>query len=377
MVLITVMSVMNGFTKEIRTRILNVTPHLTVSPWSSSLTDWKSAQKALTNHKDVIAVAPFVEGQGMFIQGKQVLGVHLHGILPDEIEQVFPLHAAMIEGNAHNLKEGEFGVILGVRLAHHLGVDVGDLVTLIVPEVTVSLAGASPRIKRLKVVGIFEVGYLYDNNFAFLNLNDAAKLFKTGTGVSGIQAKLDDPFASPRVVQELNAATRGQYKIVDWTMANSTYFSAVKMEKTMMFFTLLLILCIAVFNLISTLVMVVTDKKSDIALLRTLGASTRSVMAIFVSQGSFIGLIGTLLGVTAGIALSLNVTRLVDFVEKTFSVQFLSKDVYFISFLPSDLHLKDVAIIGLCAFILSLLATLWPAWRASQVEPAKALRQDL
>lgn len=377
MVMITVMSVMNGFTKEIRTRILSVTPHLTVSAFSRELNDWQSLQTKIKSHHQYIASTPFIDGQGMFIEGQQIIGVGVRGILPEQVEQVFPLHSAMISGKASDLKPGDFGIVLGVGLANMLGAEVGDKLTLVIPDVTYTIAGATPRFKTVKVVGVFEVGYLYDQNSAFLHMADAAKLFKMHEGVSGLQVKLKDPFQSPEMVRDLNKDLFNKYAVVDWTMANGTYFSAVKTEKTMMFFTLLLILTIAVFNLVSTLVMVVTDKKGDIALLRTLGASTQKIMTIFVIQGAMIGGIGTILGIILGSALSLNVTRIVSFIERLFHVQFLSKDVYFISFLPSDLHRSDVILISSCAFGLSLLATLWPAWRAAKIEPAKALRQDL
>ena len=377
MVMITVMSVMNGFTKEIRTRILSVTPHLTVSSFTKELENWQGLQTKMQAHPQYVASTPFIDGQGMFIEGQQIVGVGIRGILPAQIEQVFPLHSAMIAGKASDLKPGEFGMVLGIGLANTLGAQVGDKLTLVIPDVTYTLAGATPRFKTVKVVGVFEVGYLYDQNFAFLHINDAAKLFKMHKGISGLQVKLKDPFQSPSTLLDLKKSLSHQYVLVDWTMANGTYFSAVKTEKTMMFFTLLLILTIAVFNLVSTLVMVVTDKKGDIALLRTLGASTQKIMAIFVAQGAMIGGIGTLLGIVLGSLLSLNVTRIVDFIERLFHVQFLAKEVYFISFLPSDLHRSDVILISSCAFILSLFATLWPAWRAAQIEPAKALRQDL
>lgn len=378
MVMITVMSVMNGFSKEIRTRILSVTPHLTISAYNGELNDWQELQASIQSHPEYIASMPFIEGQGMFVESQQVVGVGIRGILPNQIEKVFPLHSAMISGSANALKEGEFGVVIGVKLANNLGAQLGDKLTLVIPDITYSIAGATPRMKTVKIVGIFEVGYLYDEQVAFLHMADAAKLFKMHGDVSGLQVKLKDPFESPKVVHDFNQSLSGrQYAIVDWTMANSTYFSAVKTEKTMMFFTLLLILAIAVFNLVSTLVMVVTDKKGDIALLRTLGASTQKIMGIFVAQGAIIGAIGTVLGVLLGTALSLNASRLVAGIEKLFNVEFLSKDVYFISFLPSDLQSHDVILISSCAFGLSLLATLWPAWRAAQIEPAKALRQDL
>jgi lipoprotein-releasing system permease protein len=377
MVLITVLSVMNGFTKEIRTRILSVTPHLTVSQWGQQpVVDWRGLANIMSKHKEVVATGPYIDGQGMFIQSGQMRGTIVKGVLPEEIEAVFPLKEILVAGSLENLQPGKFGAILGVQLAKHLGVGIGDKVTLVVPEVMVSMAGAMPRMKRLEVVGIFEIGYIYDHSYAFMHIEDAGKLFKMDGGVTGVQAKLADPFSAPRLVRDLKESFPPGYVALDWTTLNGTYFSAVKMEKTMMFFTLMMILAIAVFNLVSTLIMVVTDKRADIAVLRTLGASTRKVMNIFIFQGAMIGTVGTIVGVILGVTLALNVTDLVSFIERVFSVQFLSSDVYFISFLPSDLKWKDVVIIGFCSLGLSLIATILPARRAANVVPAEALRHD-
>lgn len=376
MVLITVLSVMNGFTKEIRSRILSITPHVMVAGWGENLQNWPVLAEQLSKHKDVEAVGPYIDGQGMLTRGREVRGIVVKGVDPKAIDAVFPLKSTLKVGKVDELQEGSFHVIIGSHLAKTLGVNIGDTVTLVIPEVTVSMAGVAPRLKRLTVVGIFEVGYIYDSGFVFMNIQDAAKIFKTQGGVTGLQLRLDDPFAAPRIAKEIYNQTHGHYNVVDWTLLNSTYFSAVKMEKTMMFFTLIMILAIAVFNLISTLVMIVTDKRADIGVLRALGASTRKIMAIFISQGAIIGFIGTMLGVVAGVALALNVTDLVAALEQTFRVKFLSADVYFISFLPSDLQTHDVLLIGVCAMVLSLLATIHPAWRAANVQPAEALRHD-
>ncbi len=375
-VLITVLSVMNGFTKEIRSRILSITPHVMVSGWGENLQNWQGLSDKLMLHKDVEAAGPYVDGQGMLTRGKDVRGIVVKGVEPGAIDAVFPLRSTLKVGSVDDLKEGSFNVIIGSYLARLLGVNVGDTVTLVIPEVTVSMAGVAPRLKRLNIVGIFEVGYIYDSGFVFMNIADAAKIFKTQGGITGIQLRLDDPFAAPRVAKELYDEMHGLYNVVDWTLLNSTYFSAVKMEKTMMFFTLIMILAIAVFNLISTLVMVVTDKRADIGVLRALGASARKIMAIFICQGAIIGFIGTILGVVGGIALALNVSELVAAVERAFRVKFLSADVYFISFLPSDLQTHDVVLIAASAMVLSLLATIHPAWRAANVQPAEALRHE-
>ena len=375
MVLITVLSVMNGFSKEVRERILSVTPHLTITNHIHPIYNWSQLAQNLKNN-EIIATGPFIDGQGMLIEANEVKGVMVKGVLPEEVEAVFPLENALVEGQLSDLKAGQFGVILGLQLARSLGVSVGDKVTLIVPEMTVSMAGAMPRLKRLKVVGIFEVGYLYDHGYAFMHINDAGKLFKLNEGVSGIHARLKDPFSSPRLMYDIAKNLTPEFSVIDWTTQNSTYFSAVKMEKTMMFFTLMMILAIAVFNLVSTMIMVVTDKRADIAILRTLGASTTKITTIFICQGALIGCTGTLLGVVLGITLALNVTDIVSFIEHLFSVQFISADVYFISFLPSQLLWRDVAIIGLSALTLSLIATIWPALRAAKTTPAEALRHE-
>ena len=376
MVLITVLSVMNGFTKEIRGRILSITPHVMVSGWGDNLQDWQGMADKLAKHKDVEAAGPYVDGQGMLTRGREVRGIAVKGVDPSAIDAVFPLRSTLKSGSVDDLKEGSFNVIIGSYLAKLIGVNVGDTVTLVIPEVTVSMAGVAPRLKRLNIVGIFEVGYIYDSGFVFMNIQDAAKIFKTQGGVSGIQLRLNDPFAAPRISREIYDELHGLYNVVDWTLLNSAYFSAVKMEKTMMFFTLIMILAIAVFNLISTLVMVVTDKRADIGVLRALGASARKIMAIFICQGAIIGFIGTIIGVIAGVALALNVSDLVDMVERAFRVKFLSSDVYFISYLPSSLQMNDVVLIAISAMILSLLATIHPAWRAANVQPAEALRHE-
>lgn len=377
MVLITVLSVMNGFSKEIRLKILSVTPHLSVSAlYDEKLKNWHTLSKQIEHHSQVEATTPYIEGQGMLMHEEQMRGILVRGILPEQVDNVFPLAHSLVAGKITDLRSGEFGTLIGKPLSQQLNLGVGDYITLVVPELNVSLAGANPRLKRLKIVGIFDVGFVYDSSLIFLHLNDASKIFKTGDSITGIQAKLADPFISSRVRNELRDAVQNKYAIVDWTMMNSSYFSAVKMEKTMMFFTLMLILAIAVFNLISTLVMIVTDKRSDIAILRTLGASRSKVMGIFMWQGAIIGLIGTFSGVFLGVLLALNVTSIVDGIQSFFHVQLLSEDIYFLSFLPSQLLLSDVLLIGGSSLVLSLLATIHPAWRASNIVPAEALRYD-
>ncbi len=377
MVLITVLSVMNGFSKEIRLKILSVTPHLSVSAlYDEKLNNWHEISKKIETHPQVEATSPYIEGQGMLMHEGEMRGILVRGVLPEQIDKVFPLADSLVAGKITDLRAGEFGTLVGKPLAEQLNLKVGEYITLVVPELNVSLAGANPRMKRLKIVGIFDVGFVYDSSLIFLNLQDASKIFKTGDSITGIQAKLADPFISNTVRNELRQAVQNKYTVVDWTMMNSSYFSAVKMEKTMMFFTLMLILAIAVFNLISTLVMIVTDKRSDIAILRTLGASRSKIMGIFIWQGAIIGIIGTFAGVCSGVLLALNVTRIVDAIQSFFHVQLLSEDIYFLSFLPSQLLLSDVLLIGGSSLVLSLLATIHPAWRASNIVPAEALRYD-
>lgn len=368
MVLIAVLSVMNGFSKEVRAKILSITPHLTISGGQGEpLVGWQALIKKINQDPDVKVSFPYIEGQGMLMRDDQVRGILVRGILPAHND---------IFGDMTRLQPGLFGTFIGRSLAEQFNLKVGDTITLIVPEMTVSLAGVSPRLKRLTVLGIFEASFGLDSGLIFLNLKDAAKLFRTGDAISGIQTQLKDPFISSQARVNLKQALHNAYHIVDWTMMNSTYFSAVKMEKTMMFFTLMLILAIAVFNLISTLVMIVTDKQADIAILRTLGASRLSIMGIFMWQGIIIGIIGTFMGIVAGILLASNITRIVDMIQHFLGVQLLAEDVYFLSYLPSQLLIEDVLVIGVISLTLSLLATLHPAWRASNILPAQALRYD-
>ncbi len=376
MVLITVLSVMNGFTKEIRERILTVSPQLVVSGYGNPISDFDNLQSLMMSHPQVESVGPYVEGQGMMMKAPYVNGVAIKGIEPESVEAIFPLKTSLIQGDVQKLTPGRYGVILGSGLARSLGASIGSKVTLVIPEVNVTLVGAAPRLKQLEVIGIFEVGYVFDSGLAFLHMQDAQKIYRVKNGVSGVQAKLSDPFVSFRTASELRSLTDNRYYVTDWTELNATYFSAVKMEKRMMFLTLMLILAIAVFNLISTLVMVVTDKRSDIAILRTMGASKRTIMNIFISQGAVIGVVGTGIGVLLGITLALNVEAIVSTIEGWLGMQFLAPEIYFLSKLPSDLHMSDVSIIASCSLALSLVATIIPAYRATKVEPAQALKHE-
>lgn len=377
MALITVLSVMNGFEKEVRERILDMVSHLTVTDFNGGLKNWPAVSKATKKHKNVIAVAPYIEAQGMLINGSRVQGSLIRGVLPDIEPGVSNVSAKMKTGKFKNLKAGQFGVVLGRDLARILGVHIGDKVTMVTPSANVTPAGVAPRLKRFTVVGVFYLGmYEYDSTMALIHLNDAQRLFRLKGKVTGIRAKLDDLFAAPFIKEELQDEALSDYWVRDWSSYHANWFRAVKIEKRMIFLLLLLIIAVAAFNIVSTLVMVVTDKQSDIAILRTLGSSPRSIMGIFMVQGTIIGVIGTLVGMAAGVSLSLNLDTVVTFIEGLFGIRILDPGVYYISTLPSDLHWDDVWMICIVSLILGLSATLYPAWRASRTQPAEALRYE-
>jgi len=377
MALITVLSVMNGFEKELRNRILVVVAHATVSEPDGALRDWPAVQDEVAHQPHVLGAAPYIEGEGMLSASQGVSGVLIRGVLPGEEPRVSDIGAKMIAGRLEDLRPDGFGIVLGKELALRLGAWVGNKVTLVTPQVTVTPAGILPRLKRFTVVGIFEVGmYEYDNGLAVMNLADAAKLFSMGDTVSGLRLKVDDLLRAPAVAHELETKLPPGYIVSDWTQQHVNFFRAVQMEKTVMFVILLLIVAVAAFNIVSTLVMMVRDKEADIAVLRTLGATPRSIMAIFIVQGSVIGIVGTVLGGVFGVLLALNVETIVPLIEHLFHVEFLSADVYYISELPSDLQWPDVINICGVSLVLSLVATLYPAWRAARTQPAEALRYE-
>ena len=375
--LIAVLSVMNGFEAELRDRILGMTSHATISGLDGQLREWRSLENALGDDKHVIGWAPYVEGQAMLNSDRRVSGAMLRGILPDYEPRVSEVARRLVSGKLEGLKPGEFGIILGSELANFLGVAPGDKVTVITPQVTATPAGILPRLKRFTVVGVFEVGmFEYDRNLALIQLDDAAKLLRMDDAVSGVRLKLDDLFYAHKIVQELGPNLPGRYQIADWTQAHSNFFRAIQTEKRVMFIILLLIVAVAAFNIVSTLVMVVTDKRADIAILRTQGMTPMSVMGIFMVLGTVIGMFGTILGGIGGVLLAWNVETIVPAIERLFGVQFLSADVYYISELPSKLIWRDVYQITGMAFLLSLLATIYPAWQASRIRPAEELRYE-
>jgi lipoprotein-releasing system permease protein len=375
--LITVLSVMNGFEAELRERILGMTSHASITGLDGQLQDWNTLEAPLKQEPRVIGWAPYVEAQAMLNSDRRVSGTMLRGILPDHEPRVSEVAARLEAGKLDALKPGEFGIILGAELADYLGATVGDKVTVITPQVTATPAGILPRLKRFTVVGTFHIGmYEYDRNLALIHLDDAAKLFRMDGAVSGLRLKLDDVFYARQVARDLGPKLPRQYLITDWTQAHSNFFKAIQTEKRVMFIILLLIVAVAAFNIVSTLVMVVTDKRADIAILRTQGMTPLGVMGIFIVLGTLIGLSGTLLGGVGGVVLAWNVETVVPAIERLFGVQFLSADVYYISELPSKLIWSDVYRITGVAFVLSILATLYPAWQASRIKPAEELRYE-
>jgi len=375
--LITVLSVMNGFEKELRDRILGMASHATVTTYTGRLPDWQGMQQALSDNERIIAMAPYVRGESMLSLGKQVSGALLRGVLPGMEGDVSDVVSHINGGDLGLLEEGKYSIILGSELAIALGAGIGDSITVVAPQVTIGPTGIMPRLRRFTVAGIFEVGmYEYDRGVALVHIKDAAKLFRLDDNVTGLRLRLDDIFAAPQIARALSAELPLDYRVEDWTRQHANFFRAVKTEKRVMFIILTLIVAVAAFNIVSTLVMVVTDKRADIAILRTLGASPGSIMTIFIIQGIVIGAMGTALGVAGGVGLALNVETIVPAIESVFNVEFLAADVYYISDVPSELHWNDVWIMASVSLGLSLLATLYPAWRAARTQPAEALRYE-
>ena len=376
--LITVMSVMNGFQKEVRARILGVSAHVQIMGAENGLDAWQTVREIAAKNPEVIASAPFVNGQGLLAYSSRVRGAMVRGIVPSDENGVAELGRDMRLGQITSLVAGEYHIILGAELAKALGATaIGTKLLLITPQFSATPAGMLPRTRSFTVSGVFSSGhYEYDSTLALMHMKDAQVLFRLGENVSGVRLKLKDTDQARRVARELgNTPGIGGY-VTDWTKQNEIYFHAVEIEKRMMFVILALIIAVAAFNLVSTLVMVVTDKHPDIAILRTLGASPGMVMKIFVVQGAVIGVIGTLIGVVAGILLALNVDVVVPFIERVAGFKVLSPEVYFLSELPSDLKWNDVWTTAVIALVLSLAATLYPSWRASRVNPAEALRYE-
>lgn len=378
LVLITVLSVMNGFDQEIKKRVFSMVPPITVASTMNALANWQDVEVNLQKMPTVTGVAPYVNGQVMITSSGLVQPAMLTGILPEEQEKVSNLTGKMVQGKLTDLIPGSFGIVLGEELADRLNAIIGDKITVMIPQASLSPAGVIPRFKRFTVTGIFRAGsgFGFDLGLAFINLADAQKLFQLGSTVTALYVNVKDVYAAPRISEEIASALGPTARVMNWTQQFGEYFHAVSLEKTMMFFILLLIIAVAVFNLVCTLVMVVNEKEADIAILRTIGATPKMIMAIFVVQGAIVGVVGTILGVVGGVALALNVTTVVNWIEHIFHVQFLSSSVYFVNYLPSELEWGDVWRISFAALSLSLLATLYPAWRAARTEPVEALRYE-
>ncbi|WP_148863038.1 lipoprotein-releasing ABC transporter permease subunit [Marinobacter fonticola] len=373
--LIIVLSVMNGFDRELQQRILGMVPHATIQG-QSTVDDWQRIDQKATETPDVIAAAPFIQGQGMVTGSGNVHGVMLNGILPDEERQVSIIENHMEQGSLEDLRSGEFGIIVGRLLAASLRLQIGDKVTVVLPEASITPAGVLPRLKRFTVKGIFSVGAELDGSYTLIHMDDAAKLMRTGGKAQGVRLLVDDLFKAPRVAEKVARGLGGRYYVSDWTRTHGNLFQAIRMEKTMIGLLLMFIVAVAAFNVVSTLVMVVTDKTADIAILRTMGATPGRIMRIFIVQGAIIGVSGVLVGTILGILGAENISAIISWVEGVLGITFLSPDVYFISYLPSQLQWNDVFIISGSGLVMALLATIYPAWRASRVDPAEALRYE-
>ena len=376
LVMILVLSVMNGFDRELRTRILGMVPHATISA-NQPIGDWRALAAQVAQHPEVEAVAPFSQLQGMLTHGGGVQPVLVNAVLPEAEKNVSIIAQHMVRGSLDDLKDGEFGIIVGEITARRFGVNVGDKLTFILPEASVTPAGVFPRLKRFTVAGVFKVGAELDSSLALIHVGDAARPSHwPDNQVEGVRLKLKDLFKAPEVAWRIAGQLGDDYIARDWTRTHGSLFQAIQMEKTMIGLLLLLIVAVAAFNIISTLVMVVTDKKADIAILRTLGMTPRQIMLVFMVQGSVIGVVGTLIGGVLGVIAALNVTAWVAGLEKLLGHKFLSSDVYFINYLPSQLRVEDVVLICSAALLMSFFATLYPAWKAARTQPAEALRYE-
>ncbi len=375
--LIVVLSVMNGFGKELRERTLGMTAHATVTGVDGTLSDWQQISRSASTHPGVIDTAPFTQKEAMLSNRSRVSGAIIRGIYPEMEPKVSDIDEKMVSGKLNDLKPGEFGIILGRELANAMGVFEGEKVTVITPQANVTPVGVMPRLRRFTVVGVFEAGmHQFDRSMALMHIEDAQKLFSMGNRVEGVRLKLWDMFSAQQVSAELDDMIGEDYWVRDWTRMHTNLFKALKTEKVVMFIILLLIVAVAAFNIISTLVMTVNDKQADIAILRTIGMTPRSLMWVFIIQGTVIGLIGTLIGVTIGVPVALNVSEIVAFIEGVFHTKFLPADVYYITDIKSDLRIQDVLTYSVSAFGLSVIATIYPAWRAARIQPADALRYE-
>lgn len=378
--LIIVLSVMNGFQTQVRDRMLSVLPHIELyvsgAKPDQALGLWQDIANRAGQHDQVRGSAPFVAAQAMIVRGQALSGVQIRGIDPAKESAVSDLAGQMVNGDLAALASESFNIVLGDQLARNLGVGVGDTVLLLAPQGSISPAGFTPRMRQFTVAGLYSSGYYeYDVSLAFVNVQDAARVFRDNSS-SGVRLRIDDMQQAPAVAGQLRSLLPGYVFAQDWTLNNRTWFAAVQTEKRMMFLILALIVAVAAFNLLSSLVMAVKDKQSDIAILRTLGASPAEVARIFLIQGALIGVVGTLLGVGFGALVAYNIDIIVPFIERMLGIQFLPQQIYFISELPSNPQIADILIVACTSLVLSLLATLYPSWRASSLQPAEVLRHD-
>ena len=375
-VLTTVLSVVSGFERVLTEHLIGMEAEATVIGYGDSLEDWRRVADRAQEHPGIVSAAPYVESEGMVTFGQQVKGVLVRGILPEAEPRVSFLPEKMIAGNLDALAPGEFGIVLGADLMEILQADLGDRVTLVSPSAMVTPAGIIPRTKRFAVAGVYDTDmYEFDSVMVFVHLDDAARFFRAANP-DGLRLKTSDVMQAPRISREAFREVPGRYAVIDWTQRHVNYFHSIQMTKKMMFVILVLIIAVATFNIISTLMMMVTDKQADIAVLRTLGVTPKGIMKIFIIQGATLGVAGILLGVAGGYALASNIDSIAAGIEQFLQVKFLSPDVYFISRVPSDLHWMDIFITAAAAFLFAVLATLYPAWRAAQTRPAEALRYE-
>jgi lipoprotein-releasing system permease protein len=376
-VLIVVLSVMNGFEAELRERILAMTAHATISGLDGKLGNWEAARARALEDPRVLGAAPYLSGEGMLVNGDQLSGALVQGVEPELEQQVAAVGGAMREGQLSQLAEGSYNIILGSALAEHLGLKLGDSVVLVIAQGQVTPAGLMPRMRRFAVSGIFDIGmYEYDRHVAYINMADADRLYRAGGSVSGLRLKLTDMFLAPQVVREVARSLGGSFYVMDWTRQHRNFFRSIQVTKHIMFVILLLIVAVAAFNIVSTLVMVVQDKQADIAIFRTLGSAPGSILSIFMIQGLVVGIAGTLGGMLLGVLLAFNLESLVSGLESILGIDLLAADVYFISDLPARVNWSEVAQICLFALLISLLSTIYPAWKAARTQPAEALRYD-
>lgn len=376
-VLIVVLSVMNGFEEELRTRILSLTAHATITGLEGRIDDWRPKLKMLDTFPGIVASSPYIEEQGMMVRGDKSAGVLLRGVLPQTERRVSNLEPHMVSGSMRALEQGNYRIVLGQALAEQLGVKLGDRVVMMVPQGDVTPVGILPRMRSFEVAGILSVGmYEYDKRIAIVAMADAAKLLRMDDGITGIRLNVTDMYAAPRVVRQAATALGGGFLIQDWTEAHVNFFRSIAITKRILFVILSLVVAVAAFNIVSTMVMVVKDKRRDIAILRTFGSTPNSILSIFMVQGSLIGLLGIASGVVLGVLLSVNLQSLVHGLEHVVGFKFLDARVYFMSDLPAHVHLGDVVKICAVALVLAYLSTLYPAWRAARLLPAESLRND-